>query len=223
MKLRKLFRLAKRGRISDHRSWQYADKDDGSREWPVTEFLSEDHHRLYGRPWSAGRAYFNYIFESGLKRSDVVLDFGCGAGRTGIWLIPYLDKGNYFGVDNHRYAIEAFRSYEVPLHGLQEKSSTILLDPSGEPHGLGKTFDVILDLWVTRHFSRQNALKTYRSFCLALSDRGSIFTNDRPLLGLDELADLGLHVVRNERRPNWKKDDVWHVLQKLTTGGVVDA
>ncbi|MEZ5922800.1 MAG: methyltransferase [Hyphomicrobiaceae bacterium] len=81
-------------------------------------YLDEEHHRFYGRPWAVGRTYYDFLVEMGLKASDHVLDFGCGAGRLGIWLIQYLEAGHYVGTDHHWSAIEAFARYEVPLHDL---------------------------------------------------------------------------------------------------------
>ena len=64
-------------------------------------YLAEEHHRWYGRPWCIGRSYFDFLLGRGLERGHRVLDFGCGAGRLGIWLIGHLEAGQYNGVDHH--------------------------------------------------------------------------------------------------------------------------
>lgn len=42
---------------------------------------------------------FRVLRELGLKPSDKVLDVGCGPMRLGAELVPYLDDGNYYGID----------------------------------------------------------------------------------------------------------------------------
>jgi hypothetical protein len=56
--------------------------------------LAEEYHRAYGRPWVLGRCYFDELMAPQVRPSDRVLDLGCGAGRVGIWLIPFLDIGH---------------------------------------------------------------------------------------------------------------------------------
>jgi hypothetical protein len=41
----------------------------------------------------------NALIEFGLKRSDAVIDYGCGSLRFGAALIDFLDPGRYFGMD----------------------------------------------------------------------------------------------------------------------------
>lgn len=70
----------------------------------------------------AGRDITDYIKSRGLKPTDKFLDFGCGALRNGIWLIKYLDAGNYYGIEHDKLMFEAGRDYELPLNGLQVPS-----------------------------------------------------------------------------------------------------
>jgi hypothetical protein len=66
------------------------------------QFCNELHHKSYGRPWCLGRDHFNYLISRGLKPSETFLDLGCGALRTVIFVIPYLDAGRYYSVEAHR-------------------------------------------------------------------------------------------------------------------------
>lgn len=52
------------------------------------------------------KIHFNYLKEQGLQQHNTFLDVGCGALRTGSLVIPYLEKGNYYGIDRMPELIE---------------------------------------------------------------------------------------------------------------------
>lgn len=184
-------------------------------------YLSEKHHRFYGRPWCIGRTYFDFLVRSGLKTDESVLDFGCGAGRLGIWLIGYLNAGNYVGVDHHWEAIDAFCRYEIPLHGLTGKAPRIILDGSLEVPRLERRFDMILDCFVSRHFDDAHRRKLYEGFAASLSEHGRILSPHKPYISNEDLNALGLKIVHSEKDessflkghfPDERAVDHWHVI-----------
>ena len=67
----------------------------------------------------SGRDITDYIKGRGLQPKEKFLDFGSGALRNGIWLIKYLDTGNYYGIEHNTSMFEAGRDYELVLNGLQ--------------------------------------------------------------------------------------------------------
>lgn len=189
---------------------------------PATDYrryLVEDHHSLYGRPWSIGRSYFNFLRAQGLQPSHRVLDFGCGAGRIGIWLIPFLDTGHYVGVDHHWIALDAFARYEIPLHGLAQKSPRLVLDGSLDVARLKDRFDTVLDCYVSFHLDTEHRLRLYRGFASALRPGGRIFLPHAPTLAPGQLDELGLALSHAERIPSPflvghhpKDHDHWHII-----------
>lgn len=116
-------------------------------------FWKEDHHRSYGRPWLLGRVQFNALVAHGLARTDKVLDFGCGAGRCGVWLARYLEPDHYCGVDAHLRALRAFAEYECVLHQLGRKRPRLMHSEGFDLAGFGERFDVILDFFTTPHLT----------------------------------------------------------------------
>lgn len=56
---------------------------------------------------------FNLVTCLGLRQNHRVLDIGCGSLRNGRLLIPYLNRGNYFGLDPNRWLIREGVRYEV--------------------------------------------------------------------------------------------------------------
>jgi len=51
----------------------------------------------------------------GLQPRHTLLDFGCGAMRLGLQAVPFLDDGNYYGID-------AFEPYIRAAHKMAERS-----------------------------------------------------------------------------------------------------
>jgi SAM-dependent methyltransferase len=206
------------------RSWR-----NGTGSWSFDDFLAEEHHRQYGRPWSVGRGYVNYLIAQDVRPEHKVLDFGCGAGRVGIFLIPYLEAGNYFGVDNHLGSLEAFARYESLLHQLAKHHPRIALSEQMQFAKFGVTFDVVLDFHVSHHM--RDPLSFYDAASKVLAESGRIFVPHEPVPSLSQLAALGLMVAHKEERatfpmmrrglapsPEGKQwstlFDHWHILQK---------
>jgi SAM-dependent methyltransferase len=46
-----------------------------------------------------GKLQFDFLLSQGLTPQDVFLDVACGSLRAGVKLIPFLDKGNYLGIE----------------------------------------------------------------------------------------------------------------------------
>jgi SAM-dependent methyltransferase len=66
------------------------------------------HRRLVGGKWDEiGRVQFEFLMGQGLEPGHYVLDVGCGALRAGVWLVPYLEPGHYFGIDINPSLIRA--------------------------------------------------------------------------------------------------------------------
>jgi ubiquinone/menaquinone biosynthesis C-methylase UbiE len=77
---------------------------------------------------AVGREFTQHLIRlGGLRRSDRVLDIGCGTGRIAVPLLSYLDEGSYEGFDVHEDAIrwcelnlssrnDAFHFQTVPVH-----------------------------------------------------------------------------------------------------------
>lgn len=66
-------------------------------------------HREYvGGLWHAiGARQFRFMVDEGLEPHHVLLDVACGSLRAGVRFIPYLQPGNYLGIEIRRELIEA--------------------------------------------------------------------------------------------------------------------
>ncbi|MHC4824116.1 MAG: class I SAM-dependent methyltransferase [Planctomycetota bacterium] len=86
------------------------------RKKPTTTGLGADlgpgdsHYRAYvGPPLDydlVSAMVFNLLTCLGLRQDQRVLDIGCGSLRIGRLLIPYLNKGNYVGVEPNEWLVQ---------------------------------------------------------------------------------------------------------------------
>jgi choline-sulfatase len=56
---------------------------------------------------------FNLLTTLGLRQEHTLLDIGCGSLRVGRLFIPYLNQGNYFGVEPNEWLVQAGIRCEV--------------------------------------------------------------------------------------------------------------
>jgi SAM-dependent methyltransferase len=157
--------------------------------------VREEHHGIYGRPWVLGRCYFDELVSRGLKPTDRVLDLGCGAGRVGVYLIPFLDSGRYFGVDWHLSSLVAFSAYEAMVHGLAKKQPTLMLDDSFRVDRFGVPFDVVLDFNTSVHLPTDQRITLFRNAVHTCTPGARLFMPRKPKVDMDLLAELGLRLV----------------------------
>ena len=165
------------------------------------EFLQELHHRQYGRPWAMGKYIFEFVLEAGLLPRHRLLDFGCGALRLGIWAIPYLDTGNYHGVDSHLASLEAATTYEIPFHGLEEKRPRLLWNNAFAFSHFRTTFDVVVDFSTSRTLDRALHPQMYSSLAEVVARGGRLLISPRLLMPIDAIEQAGFRLVRKNEQP----------------------
>jgi cyclopropane fatty-acyl-phospholipid synthase-like methyltransferase len=70
----------------------------------------DDHYRAYvGPPQDydlVSAMTFNLLTSAGLRHQHRLLDIGCGSLRSGRLFIPYLDAGNYVGVEPNAWLVQ---------------------------------------------------------------------------------------------------------------------
>ncbi len=91
------------------------------------------HREIIGGMWDeVGQLQFDFLCAEGLRPQHRFLDIGCGAMRAGVKVAPYLDRGNYYGIDVSAALIEA---------GLKELASVGAKVPIENVRATGR-FDV---------------------------------------------------------------------------------
>jgi cyclopropane fatty-acyl-phospholipid synthase-like methyltransferase len=85
---------------------------------------------------------FNLLTTLGLRQHHSLLDIGCGSLRIGRLLIPYLNRGKYFGVEPNKWLVEEGIGHELGQSLVEIKRPTFLFTDS--PEGIaqvGTAFD----------------------------------------------------------------------------------
>lgn len=85
--------------------------------------LAEHGHRaVVGGMWDViGPLQRDFLIAQGMKRTDRVLDIGCGALRGGAPLAEWLAPGGYYGIDISESLIEAGWREEIAAAGMAER------------------------------------------------------------------------------------------------------
>lgn len=133
-------------------------------------WLVANAHRLVGGeselmgPWQ-----LKLLKELGLRPQDTLLDMGCGTLRGGLQFIPYLEPGNYTGVEPNKYLLIEGRQLlaESDLLSRQPTLQRLAEFQSGE-----KKFDWILTQSVLNHLDRDGVLGVIKIVAASLAPGG---------------------------------------------------
>jgi hypothetical protein len=113
-------------------------------------------HRAYiGGRWDEwGQVEFDFMVARGLEPHHVLLDIACGALRAGVHFIPYLDAGNYLGVEKERALIRRGLAKELPREVREQKRPELLVSSTFEFDRLSKQADYALAWSLFTHLNR---------------------------------------------------------------------
>ncbi len=75
---------------------------------------------------------FNLLTTLGLRQHHSLLDVGCGSLRIGRLLIPYLNRGKYFGVEPNKWLVKEGIKREIGEALLEIKRPTFFFSDSPE-------------------------------------------------------------------------------------------
>jgi SAM-dependent methyltransferase len=95
---------------------------------------------------------FNLLTTLGLRQHHSLLDVGCGSLRIGRLLIPYLNRGKYFGVEPNEWLVKEGIKRELGQALLQIKHPTFFFSDSPETIAQAKvSFDFALAQSIFSH------------------------------------------------------------------------
>ena len=95
---------------------------------------------------------FNLLTTLGLRQHHSLLDVGCGSLRIGRLLIPYLNRGKYFGVEPNEWLVKEGIERELGEALLQIKHPTFFFSDSPETIAQAKvSFDFALAQSIFSH------------------------------------------------------------------------
>jgi SAM-dependent methyltransferase len=94
----------------------------------------DSHYRAYVGPPEdydlIAAMTFNLLTTLGLRQHHSLLDVGCGSLRIGRLLIPYLNRGKYFGIEPNEWLVEEGIKREIGEALLQIKRPTFFFSDS---------------------------------------------------------------------------------------------
>jgi len=116
------------------------------------------HREAVGGMWDEiGELQINYLKSHGLMPHHTFLDLGCGSLRGGVRIVPYLDPGNYHGVDLNQSLLDAGYEREIIPAGLAARlpRSNLHCFDDFEISRIGVLFDAALAQSVFTHIRLQ--------------------------------------------------------------------
>lgn len=112
------------------------------------------HRNWVGGSWEQiGKLQFDFLISHGLKPHHVLLDIACGSLRAGGLLIPYLDAGNYLGIERHKALIDAALEQELDQNIIEQKKPEFVISSEFEFHKFSKKPDFCIAQSIFTHLN----------------------------------------------------------------------
>lgn len=137
-----------------------------------------DHYMAYVGPPSQwdfmGATQFRLLTALGLREGHRVLDVGCGSLRAGRLLIPYLEKGGYFGIEPNMWLVEEAIERELGRQLVDAKAPQFSNSDTFAADAFGVTFDFIVAQSIFSHAGPDLVALALARFSQALAPDGLI-------------------------------------------------
>ena len=118
---------------------------------------------------------FNLLTTLGLRQHHLLLDIGCGSLRNGRLFIPYLNKGNYFGIEPNEWLVKEGIKREIGTALVEIKSPHFLFSDSpnvlSEKQGL---FDFAVAQSIFSHCGLDLVKQWLSAVSRALKEEGAL-------------------------------------------------
>jgi len=118
---------------------------------------------------------FNLLTSVGLRQYHRLLDIGCGSLRSGRLLIPYLDPGNYIGVEPNRRAVIDGIAHELGEDIIRIKKPVFSYKTSLEEFDTPLNLDYAVAQSIFSHTSKSMLDGWLADVALHMQDTGALF------------------------------------------------
>ncbi len=100
------------------------------------------HRKYVGGAWDEiGQLQFDFLVAQGMRPQDSLLDIACGCFRLGVKAIPYLDRGNYLGIEKEQALIDLGVAEELGPQLVAEKAPELVVSAAFESEKFSKQPD----------------------------------------------------------------------------------
>lgn len=147
-------------------------------EFVLARVAEGAHREVIGGLWDEiGDLQFQFLIQQGLKPEHKFLDVGCGSLRGGIRFIPYLDSGNYWGIDLNESLINVGWNEELGNANLQSRQprNQLVCIEDFEFNLLGEQFDYAIAISVFSHLNLNTIRRCLTRLEPTLADGGKFF------------------------------------------------
>ena len=145
----------------------------------IVKTKQEQRHSLVGasNDWKYARDFqFQFLLDQGLKKTDTLMDIGCGTLRGGIPLIDYLDAEHYYGMDVRDNVLEEGRD-EIKTAKLEDKKPNLISFDHFSEVKLDVKFNVMWAFSVLIHLEDDIAERCFEFVAKSLVPGGVFFAN----------------------------------------------
>jgi hypothetical protein len=128
----------------------------------------------------AGRTLFITLLGEGLIPGSKVLDIGCGCLRGGYWLIHFLDKSCYFGIEPNQKMVNAGVKYLFEPGVIEQKKPVFDHNTDFNFEIFKEKFDFFAALSIWTHASKPQIQSMLDGFAGTATDNGVFITSYYP-------------------------------------------
>lgn len=139
----------------------------------------DEHYRAYVGPPEdydlISAMVFNLLTCCGLRQHHRVLDIGCGSLRVGRLLIPYLNPGNYVGVEPNKWLVDDGIINEVGEDLIRKKEPLFSINSSLSEFSASLNLDYAIAQSIFSHCSKNLIRDWLKQASSHLKDSGALF------------------------------------------------
>src|SRR4029077_4759400 len=132
---------------------------------------------------------FNLLTTLGLRQHHSLLDVGCGSLRVGRLLIPYLNRGNYTGIEPNKWLVLQGTEAETGRDLLRVKRPTFVFADSARQLLPGNRFDYVVAQSVFSHCGLELLQCWLQDITVQLKETGALVATF--LIGPDDCQEPG--------------------------------
>jgi len=137
-----------------------------------------EHRKWIGKDWDLLGAYqLCFLIQMGLREHHTLLDIGCGSFRGGRFLMMYLQRGHYCGIEPKEWLVDAGIKFEVSQGLIDLKEPRIYLNGESDLSWFGGKFDYVLAHSILFHAPLNWIEKCFREVKKVLKPEGVFLAN----------------------------------------------